>query len=163
MSDKHNRSKRNVKYVFNQEEPAQKRKFSFFYQIATFPERQKYHLRKYIFDDKLNFVKVDEYRLGAHDYKKFYEMYPVHQYKQYGVSNLNLVDPPSTFDLQTSLSSNLNAKGSTSTLNSMYTSITGRDVNDYAQLYNYNTANGMFQSEDPDNLNDNVITDFSNF
>jgi hypothetical protein len=158
-----NKRKNNVRYVFNPEEPAPKKTFSFFYQIATFPERQKYHLRKYIFDDKYNFVKIDEYRLSAQDCKKFYDMYPLHQYKQYGVSDLNIVSPPSTFDLQTSLSSNLDTKGSSSNLNAMYRSITGRDVNDYAQLYQYNTDNGMFQTDEADNLDNNVITDFSNF
>lgn len=154
---------RNVKYIFNAEEPAPKKTFSFFYQIATFPERQKYHLRKFIFDEKYNFVKIDDYKLTYQDYKKFYDMYPVHRYKQYAVSNLDIVSPPSTFDLQTSLSSNLDAKGSNTKLNAMYNSITGNSPNDYANLYRYHANNGLFQTEDNDAINDNVISDFSNF
>ncbi len=159
--------KKRIRYNFSgqsTESQPRKRTFSFFYQIATFPEKGKYHLRKYVFDDQFTFVNIEDYRLNDKDCKKFYSQNPTQKYKQYGVIDLNIVNKPSLYDLQTSLSSNLDARGSTSNLDSMYNSITGFETVDYAQLYRNNYANNVDKLNSiSSHFNQNTITDFSSF
>jgi hypothetical protein len=160
--------KKRIKYSFPvsveefKSEP-QKRNFSFFYQIATFSETyndsKKYHMRKFVFDDKFNFVKIEEYRLGTKDCKKFYNRYPMHKYKQFDVVDLDDINPPSFHDLQTSISTNLNTnKESTSNLDSMYATFTNDNI-DYRKIHRGQNQQGYDLSP----LNNNVVTDFSNF
>ena len=147
-----------------------KKTFSFFYQIATFPETdkngiKKYHLRKFVFDNQHNFVNIEDYKLSSSDCKKFYKRYPVHKYKQYDVLNLDMINPPCVYDLQTSISTNLEASESSSILDSMYGSVTNNQI-DYKKLYKNKGINGVFSpivNMDQENLDDNVVTNFSNF
>ena len=148
----------------------EKRTFSFFYQIATFPEQdkngiKKFHLRKYIFDDKFNFVNVEDYRLSIKDCKNFYKRYPLHKFKQYDVIDLDTITPPSNYDLQTAISPNLANNDDSSILDSMYSSVTDQPV-DYRNLYRGRGTNGIFppiSDLTSGSLDQNVITDFSSF
>jgi hypothetical protein len=163
ISTKKKRTKYNFHTSVEDFRPELKKKpvFSFFYQIATFADSSKYHMRKYVFDDTYTFVKVDEYRMSAKDCKKFYTKYPSHKYKRYDVESLDDVNKPSLYDLQTSISTNLNPQqNQDQDLNSMYATFTNDSI-DYSKLHrNLRVRQGNALNSP---LDDNVITDFASF
>jgi hypothetical protein len=167
--------KKRIRYTFAHTEdefrPKPKRvRFSFFYQIAEYPEtdnrgRKKFHMRKYIFNDKYEY-KMENHYLDTKACRMFYKSKPVHKYKIYSVIDLNTVSKPTLYDFQTSTSGNLNNSHAQDNLNSMYATFTNESV-DYAKLYRGRSTNGVFgpisNMEDGGQINNNMVTDFSNF
>jgi hypothetical protein len=170
--------KKHIRYRFNTnnsttEKPI-RRVFSFFYQIASFADtnkdRKTYHMKKYVFDTKtLQIARVEEYQLSLNYCRKFYKKYPDHAYKQYNVYDLNIVNEPSKFDLQTAISPNLANKVSDNNkeLNTMYNTVIESNI-DYTKLHqgsekgsNYKPNFGnMAPSSD---LENSMLTDFAKF
>lgn len=84
---------------FNQvdEEPT----FTSFYQIASFvnPKTNKYHVRKFVINNKNEFVNVKEYNLSNKQYVRFFNKKKPNEYKLFAVYNLSMVNPPSMAEI----------------------------------------------------------------
>jgi len=79
---------------------------NFFYQISTFPNPydHKYHLRKYAFNSKHEFINVKYYKLTRKQYKNFRRKMPLHKYKCFNTYTLKNINLPTLFDILTSQS-----------------------------------------------------------
>src|SRR5690606_19156692 len=93
----------NVRYKFitptnyqNRDNEVKDDSYYFFYQITTYPDPKtdRYHLRKFVLNNKDEFKAVNEYHLTKSQCKKFYSTKKRHEYKQYAVYNLNNVNYP---------------------------------------------------------------------
>lgn len=128
MSDFIPTKRKRTKYVFPKsanefkQEPIEKT-FSFFFQIAMFPNSAgKYHMRKFIVDSNNNFANIEEYYLNRKQCKKFYKIKKQNQYKAYNVNCLDNIQVPTLNDIYTAKSENLSSDNNN--LDNMYQTFT---------------------------------------
>lgn len=78
-------------------EPAQYK----FYQICMYknPKNGKYHIKRFVLNEKYDIIGMDEKFLNDKQYSKFFETHRNNQYKQYPAYNLELVDYPNPGDI----------------------------------------------------------------
>lgn len=79
---------------------------SFFYQICTFPHpafknSKKFHMRKFVINDKNEFISINDYYLSKKQCKKFFEIKKPHEYKCYHVYSLDDINYPSLAEIST--------------------------------------------------------------
>ena len=93
----------NYRFVsdFNQSEPTNDTAITYFYQLATFPDKKtnKYHLRRFSISDNNEFVDVKNYALNKKQYSRFLEVKKRNEYKCYSVMDLNVVNYPVLADI----------------------------------------------------------------
>jgi len=96
----------NVKTTIEKEHT--KPNVSKFYQICSFqnPETNKYHVRKFIINDKNEFTSVKEYKLSKSQYKKLLEIKKTNEYKCFSTYDLKNISYPNSSDILT-LKSNM--------------------------------------------------------
>lgn len=84
--------------------------FTFFYQLATHPhpKTNRYHMKKYIVNNKDQIKGVNDYMLTKNKYDKFLKSKKLHEYKLYSVYSLNDVGLPHGADISASKSTILN-------------------------------------------------------
>lgn len=72
-----------------------------FYQVCTFknPGTDKYHARKFIINQKNEFVSAKEYRLKRSQYKKLLDTKKPNEYKCYSTYDLKNISYPSVSDI----------------------------------------------------------------
>jgi hypothetical protein len=79
---------------------------NYYYQIALFPNihDHTYHLRRFSFYGKNEFIDVKYYKLNKQQFKKFRKNTLPHKYKGYNTYTLYNINPPTLSDLFTSRS-----------------------------------------------------------
>jgi len=106
---------KNIKYIFDTNKTnttvhQKPQKYTFFYQICTFPDMNtnKYHLRKFIINDDDKFTSIKNYRLSKLQHDKFFKTKKKHEYKIYHTYDLEDVNYPTLADISMSRSNILN-------------------------------------------------------
>lgn len=76
---------------------------TFFYQIASFAEPQygKYNIRQFCLNSKNEILDVKTNWVSKKEYKRFKSIKKCNEYKSYDVYNLNTVNYPSIYDINT--------------------------------------------------------------
>lgn len=90
--------------------PVQNDKYTYFYQICTFPDprTKKFHMRKFVINGNNEFVSIDEYYLTKKSCKQFFASKKSHEYKMYHTYNLTDVTYPVLSDFTQANSELLN-------------------------------------------------------
>jgi hypothetical protein len=106
------RKKRTKYHFITRREPSNEQlndidQFTFFYQICTFPNpnTNKFHLRKFVINNRNEFVNTQEFYLSKRQCKRFYEMKNSHEYRNYPMYSLDDVPYPKASDITLSKSS----------------------------------------------------------
>lgn len=76
-----------------------------FYQLASFPYDNRYHLRRFVLNGKNEFVHIQNFYLSKRQYKKFLLKKKNYQYKLYPVYDLDVAGYPTSGDIQMAKSS----------------------------------------------------------
>lgn len=85
------------------------RKNNTFYQIATFKnQKKKYHVRKFIYNEKCTKMKVREGYLNKHRVEELMDRLGDNRFKCFAAFNLNQVEYPTQSDLLMAKSGNCN-------------------------------------------------------
>ena len=81
-----------------------------YYQVCAFknPTTNKYDVRKFIVNEKGEFVSVTKRKYNETQYTKFFKEHRQNEYKLFATYNLDFIDYPKTGDIFMSQSSILN-------------------------------------------------------
>ena len=79
-----------------------------FYQLATYPNKDGYHIRRFIINGDDTYKSVAVKYLSKDEYIKFIKENKQHKYKQYSTFDLNEVDYPLPSDISLARSDMLN-------------------------------------------------------
>lgn len=106
ISTKRKRTKYHFVSPSEQQEQINPDKINFYYQICTFPNpsTSKFHMRKFVINDKNEFIAINDYHLNKKQAKKFFSMKKPHEYKCYSVYSLEDVNYPHLSEVLTSKS-----------------------------------------------------------
>lgn len=94
------------KYQFIErvESPYKQIIYNNYYQLCYFPEKGKYNIRKYTFDNNFNITDIKYYLLTDLQKRQFVNSHNIKQYRVYPTYNLDNVAHPVQSDLAVCLS-----------------------------------------------------------
>ena len=91
----------NFRFVSKTNEPETLVRPYKYYQLCSFinPNTKRYHLRRFVVNNKNEFVSIDNYMLDQNQYMRFVQTRPPNEYKLFNTYELNYVPYPSSGDL----------------------------------------------------------------
>jgi hypothetical protein len=86
-----------------------------YYQVCAFkhPSTNKYDVRKFIINEKNEFISITKRKYNDAQYAKFFKEHRQNEYKLYATYNLDMIDYPKAGDIFLSQSSILNSDHTT--------------------------------------------------